>query len=878
MPLKLHQMPVERVFSGLGSSASGLSGDEATRRRLEFGPNRIEQVRRQPLTVRFLKEFTHFFAVILWIAAGLAFFAEAQSPEEGMGTLAWAIVGVIVVNAIFSFWQEYRAERALEHLQKLLPHEVTVLRDGVARRVASEEVVPGDVVLLEEGEEVPADARVVRATALRVNNATVTGESVAVRRTADVSGEADAMRAGNVVLAGTSVVGGRGTVLVYATGMQTEFGRIARLAQAPQERPSPLQLEVRRVSRAIAALSTGLGIVLYAVGRLAGVPRWEGFVFAIGVIVANVPEGLLPTVTLSLAMASQRMARRDVLVRHLPAVETLGAATVICTDKTGTLTMNRMSVRRVFTLGRWVEIDKAAGPALGKRVLEVAALCNDVKAVDSGGGSRLAGDPMEVALVGMAPGVAWDGAFVRVGEAPFDAGRRRMATLYRTPDGLILYAKGAPEVIVERCAAVETETGVEPLSEGRKRAILGEAEQAGRAGLRVLGLAWRRVEGCDGGDVEELEKDLVLCGLVALEDPPRPEVPAAIARCREAGVRVIMVTGDHPRTAEAIGREIGLFGRDEPVEIICGDRLGHMTPIQLQLALDAPRLLFARVAADQKLAIVEALQRKRQVVAVTGDGVNDAPALKAADIGIAMGESGTEVARGVAGVVLLRDNFANIVAGIEEGRAIYANIRRFLAYVLSSNVPELVPYLAMVLFRVPLALTVIQILAVDLGTDMLPAMALGAQPPEPGLMRQPPRSRHRRLFDVPLLLWAYGFLGAMEAVAGMAAFFYARSSTACLTAIVVMQVANVLICRRSGLAGMRLIVGAIAVELGLILSIDYTRAGNWLIGTSPIGVDVWLFIVPFALFMIATEWCRRALFRLPAWRRLLGTFSPPEGR
>jgi magnesium-transporting ATPase (P-type) len=284
------------------------------------------------------------------------------------------------------------------------------------------------------------------------------------------------------------------------------------------------------------------------------------------------------------------------------------------------------------------------------------------------------------------------------------------------------------------------------------------------------------------------------------------------------------------------------------------------------------------VAADQKLAIVEALQRKRQVVAVTGDGVNDAPALKAADIGIAMGESGTEVARGVAGVVLLRDNFANIVAGIEEGRAIYANIRRFLAYVLSSNVPELVPYLAMVLFRVPLALTVIQILAVDLGTDMLPAMALGAQPPEPGLMRQPPRSRHRRLFDVPLLLWAYGFLGAMEAVAGMAAFFYARSSTACLTAIVVMQVANVLICRRSGLAGMRLIVGAIAVELGLILSIDYTRAGNWLIGTSPIGVDVWLFIVPFALFMIATEWCRRALFSLPAWRRLLGTFSPPAGR
>ena len=895
---KLHQLSVAEAFRSLGSGEGGLTGAEAVRRRGEYGPNRIERVRRRSAVSRFLAEFTHFFAVILWVAAGLAFFAAARSPGSGMAGLGWAIVGVIVVNAVFSFSQEFRAERALERLQELLPHQATVMRDGVAQSVPSEDVVPGDVCLLEEGDDVPADARVMTANGLRVNVSTVTGESVPVARDAAVNGELEPLHASNVVLTGTSVVAGRATAVAYATGMNTEFGRIARLAQARPDRPSPLQVEIRRVSRVIAVLSVVLGIVFFGIGLAAGVQVWDGFMFAIGVIVANVPEGLLPTVTLSLAMASQRMARRNVLVRHLPAVETLGAATVICTDKTGTLTLNQMTVRRALVDGRWVDADGSEWGGLadrgGSRLIEVAALCHDVREVGGDGGRRTVGDPMELALIRAVTGrVPEGGAFRREAEAPFDAGRRMMSAVYRTPAGKILYVKGAPEVVIERCRGIEHLRGrVEPLTDDSRERLLAEAEEAARAGLRVVGCAWRDVDGAVPSDLKEAERDLVFCGLVALADPPRPEVPAAIARCREAGIRVIMATGDHPRTGEAIGRQIGLFGAGADVRVITGDELRHMSPVQVQLALDAPDVLFARVGADQKLSIVEALKRKGHVVAVTGDGVNDAPALRAADIGVAMGRGGTDVARESADVVLMDDNFASIVAGVEEGRAVYANIRKFLTYVMTSNVAELVPYLAFVLFRIPLALTVIQVLAVDLGTDMLPAMALGAQPPEQGLMRQPPRSRRARLFDWRLLARSYAFLGVFEALAGMAAFFYVleaagwrrggsvgaevyrAATTACLTGIVVAQMTNVFLCRNEtrsvvygGRGGVGVVLGAVVIEVGLILAFDYTAVGWHVLGTGPIGLSVWLFVIPFAVLMLVAEEIRKFVARELGTRR-----------
>jgi calcium-translocating P-type ATPase len=595
-------------------------------------------------------------------------------------------------------------------------------------------------------------------------------------------------------------------------------------------------------------------------------------------------------VTLSLAMATQRMARRKALIRHLPAVEALGAATVICTDKTGTLTENRMTVKRLFVSDGLREPAQLEPSAVARHaaLFEAAALCHSVRRVTENGEPRWLGDPMEVALVEMAGRAGAAPRYERIDEVPFDADRRRMSTVHDGPSGRMLYCKGAPEAVIPLCRDVLSAGGIQPLT-GKARAQYVDAqEEMAAAGLRVLAFAYRALP--ESAEREHWEEELVLAGLVGLEDPPRPEVPSAIEKCRGAGIRVIMVTGDHPHTARAIAREIGLA--HEPA-VILGDALRRLTDTQLQFALDTPEVLFARVTADQKLRIVEALQRKQHVVAVTGDGVNDAPALRRADIGIAMGVVGTDVAREAADMILLDDNFASIVNAIEEGRSVYQNIRKFLTYILSSNIPEIVPYLAFVLFRIPLPLTIIQMLAVDLGTDMVPALALGAEKPDPATMRVPPRPRAARLLDWPLLARAYLFLGVIEAAAAMAAFFfvlqlggweygealgkteplYLQATTACLAAIVATQVVNVFLCRHPrasafefGLRGNSLLLWGIAIELALIFAIVYTPWGNLVFGTAPIDAQVWLFILPFAVAMLALEEGRKALQRRRAAR------------
>ncbi|HEY7657340.1 MAG TPA: cation-transporting P-type ATPase [Burkholderiales bacterium] len=879
-----HLTPDEAIAS-LRSHAGGLAADEGQRRLAEYGPNRVEEKKGEPLALRFLREFIHFFALILWLAAALAFVADFYDPALGMATLGWAIVGVIAVNGAFSFWQEYRAERAIAALKRLLPHQVTALRDGAACLLPAEALVPGDVILVGEGASVPADCRLIGAFAVRVNLATITGESLPKARTAAATTEDDLLRAPNLLLAGSTVVAGEGRALVFATGMHTEFGKIARLTQAGDEPASPLQREIARLSRLVAVLATALGVVFFLVGRLLGLAFWENFIFAIGIIVANVPEGLLPTVTLSLAMATQRMARRKALIRHLPAVEALGAATVICTDKTGTLTENRMSVKRVFVsdgLRDPAQMEPAA-VARHAALFEAAALCHNVRRVTENNAPRWLGDPMEVALVEMAERAGTVARHVRVDEVPFDADRRRMSTVHDGPSGRVLYCKGAPEAVLPLCRDVLAAEGIRALTEGDRAQYVRAQEEMAAAGLRVLAFASRALAAA--APRERWEEDLLLAGLIGLEDPPRPEVPVAIEKCRAAGIRVIMVTGDHPHTARAIAREIGL-ARD-PV-VMLGDALRRLTDTQLQLALDTPEVLFARVTADQKLRIVEALQRKQHVVAVTGDGVNDAPALRRADIGIAMGVTGTDVAREAADMILLDDNFASIVNAIEEGRSVYQNIRKFLTYILSSNIPEIVPYLAFVVFRIPLPLTIIQILAVDLGTDMVPALALGAEKPDPATMREPPRPRSARLLDGPLLARAYLFLGVIEAAAAMAAFFfvlglggwsygealakteplYLQATTACLAAIVVTQVVNVFLCRHPRASAFAFAFGSnslllwgIAIELALIFAIVYTPLGNLVFGTAPLGAEVWMFVLPFAAAMLAMEEARKAFVR-----------------
>lgn len=890
--MRIQQLSVEEAFASLRSGPDGLAADEAESRLREFGPNEVQQVAREPLLMVFLKEFVHFFALVLWIAAALAFVAEAYEPGQGMASLGWAIVGVIVVNGLFSFWQAYRAERAMLALQKLLPQIVKVVRDGTVRRVPPANLVPGDVILIEAGDRVPADCRVVEASSLRVNTATVTGESVPHSRTADPSdhhadplGHDALLGARNVLLAGTNVVAGEGRALVFATGRHTAFGEIARLTQTAEEGLSPLQQEIVRLSRLVASLALGLGIVFFLVGQAVGLPFWANLMFGVGIIVANVPEGLLPTVTLALAMGSQRMARRNALIRHLPAVETLGATDVICTDKTGTLTTNEMTVSRVYLSGQWLDVGNSdllsQSACLHPRFFDVARLCHSLTETRDEGRPGVAGDPMEIALAAFAQTVVKDAAAAeRVSEIPFDSQRKRLTTVHRIGGELRLLCKGAPEVVVALCSDVETDGGLASLNSAERGRILAAAEQMGRQGLRVLALAQRTPP---SSDVAANEQGLTFAGLAAFEDPPRPEVAAAIQRCHEAGIKVIMVTGDHPETAMAIGRQIGLLFSEKP-RVIIGNHLARLSDTQLQLALDAPEILFARVAADQKMRIVQSLKRKGKVVAVTGDGVNDAPALKAADIGIAMGCSGTDVAREAADMVLLDDDFATIVAAIEEGRAIFSNIRKFLTYILTSNVPEIVPYLAFVLLRIPLPLTIIQILAVDLGTDMLPALGLGSEPPHPDSMKRPPRARHERLLTWRVMARAYLWLGPMQAVAAMAAFYfilhaggwqygtllspdnllYRQATSACLTAIILMQVVNVFLCRseiRSVIAfplgSNRLILAGVVVELLLILAIDYTAWGQALLGTAAIPARAWLFVLPFALAMLLLEETRK---------------------
>ncbi|HTS52882.1 MAG TPA: cation-transporting P-type ATPase [Burkholderiales bacterium] len=889
--MKIHQLSAGDAIASLQSDPLGLSAEEAERRLHEHGPNVVQELAREPVWLRFAKEFIQFFSLILWVAAGLAFLAEWSAPGQGMAKIGYAIVIVILVSGLFSFWQEHRVEKTLAALRGLLPQQVKLVRGGRVFLTSAEQVVPGDIVVLEQGDNVPADCRLVEAFDVRVNNAAVTGESLPLLRDVNASADDEPSRAKNILLAGTSLVSGQAKAVVIATGMHTEFGKIAHLTQTAGAAVSPLRQELARLSRLIAFLAILIGLLFFAVGWMAGIPFWKDFIFAIGIIVAMVPEGLLPTLTLSLVLATQRMARRSVLIRYLPSVESLGSTTVICTDKTGTLTENRMTATRLF-LGGAVYSPAAIEPGgvlaeAYRNFFLTAELCHDLRETRERGGNAFLGDPMEIALIEMARRILSEpSASRRLDEIPFDAERMRLSTVHAMPAGPTLHCKGALESVLPLCHWTLIDGATRPLDGGLRQQVFAAHERMAEQGLRVLAFAYRLLNSQESR--ETLERDLVFAGLVGLEDPPRHEVPQALRTCREAGIRVIMVTGDHPHTARAIAREIGLAATENPV-VITGEQIRNLSETQLMLTLDIPDVIFARVGADQKRRIVEALKNKNQIVAVTGDGVNDAPALKSAHIGIAMGIAGTDVAKAAADMILLDDNFASIVNAVEEGRAVYENIRKFLTYVLVHNVAELIPYLGFALFRIPLALTPIQVLAVDMGTDSLTSLGLGVERPAPRVMQRPPRPRGEGLMNWPLARRAYLFLGPIEAAAAMAAFFfvlhaggwkygqpvasadplYQQATTACLSAIILMQIVNVFLCRSAsrsvfstGLLGNPLILWGAALEIALVLIIDYTPWGNLLVGTSPLAGPVWLFILPFTAAMLILEELRKWLARL----------------
>ncbi len=746
---------------------------------------------------------------------------------------------------------------------------MAVIREGTETELDAREIVPGDLIILREGDKVPADGRVIQSNRLTVNNAPLTGESDS-RVLSDTPYEGEMLESPNLAFAGTLVVSGSGSIVAYATGMASEFGKIAHITGRVVEEASLLHLEITRVTRIVAVVAISIGISFFALGWLVGRSFWDNFLFAIGIIIAIVPEGLLPTVTLSLAMGSRRMARRKALVKSLNAVEALGSVDMICTDKTGTLTQNLMSVKECWSPG-------GAGMSC-----KVALLCNNAVASEAG----LRGDPTETALYRYAMARTKISA-ERLDEAPFDAERKRMATLHRIDGRLFVLVKGAGESVLPLCSSLLQEGGAVRLDSSATGELAARQLDMATRGLRVLALAFRELDEIPAGALPET--GLTFAGFMGLEDPPRPEVPLALEQCRTAGIRVIMITGDAGATAAAVAREIGLIS-GEPF-IIEGKECVSMPDEQLREALQRENLIFARMSPQNKMHIVSLLIEQGQRVAVTGDGVNDAPALRKAHVGVAMGLSGTSVAREAADIVLLDDNFASIVHAIEEGRAVFENIRKFITYIFATSISELIPYIAYILTGIPLPLTIMQILAIDLGTDLVPALALGSERPSPEIMQRPPRPRTEHLLTRAVLIRAYLFLGLLEALAGMCAYFYVmhkggwswpqqlapdsalylQATTACLAGIIATQVANVFTCRSPllsittlGFFSNRLVLVGIAAELALTGLIIYTPPGNAIFGCAPIGINVWLLLIPFALLLLAADETRKYFVRR-AW-------------
>ena len=963
----LHQpiwaLSLEEVYESLSTAANGLSQDEARERLEKFGANELPEPVQRSLWLRFADQLTHFMALLLWVAGILAFIS--RTPELG-----WAVWSVIWINAIFSFWQEFQAEKALSALKKVLPMQVKVYRDRELKLIPARELVRGDVMQLEEGDRISADARLISAESLYLDVSVMTGESLPVARNAYPVRlrEAVSVRAGkplarqgeqplqekvnpseiaNLVLAGSTVAAGRAVAVVYSTGAETEFGQVAHLTTVVKREPSTLEIQVARIVRIITAIALGMGATVFLLSYLLiGMDVTESFIFAIGIIVANVPEGLLPTVTLALALGVKRMARRNALVRRLSSVETLSATTVICTDKTGTLTKNEMTVRYLWLptqpepnddpkstepskappTNRLIEVTGAGyDPTSGTVHLpsdsEIAwkaqilligsALCSNARLIHLNAPSRWQeiGDPTEAALLVAAAKAELNledlqKKFPRLREIPFDSRRLMMTVvldwqaseLWTNELPHLAFTKGAPLEVLKHCHWILRDGEHQELTHDYWQEVVHANDDLAKQGFRVLGLAARR-----GGQefidlkAQDLEQNLIFIGLVAMFDPPRDEVPKAIAQCHQAGIKVTMVTGDYGLTAEAIARQIGLVG--EKVRVVTGEGMGHLSDAQLrQVVKYRHGLVFARMSPEHKLRLVQAYKDVGETVAVTGDGVNDAPALRAANIGIAMGQNGTDVAREAADIVLTDDNFATIVVAIEQGRAIYQNIRKFMTYILASNVPEVVPFLGMVAFKIPPALTILQILAVDLGTDMVPALALGAESPEAGIMDRPPRPKKEFLLNLPVILRAYLCLGAIEAVLSMLGFclvwwsygysladlqqvtpmilnhtadpavtaIYRQATTMTLAAIVACQVGNLFACRsdwgsvfRQSLSNNSLIWLGISVEcVALFAFIDFPPFRQ-VFGTAPLANWHWLLLLACPPILIGLEEVRK---------------------
>ncbi|MCA2000547.1 MAG: cation-translocating P-type ATPase [Chloroflexi bacterium] len=779
-----HTLTIESSFEQSQSQPGGLTSDEAQKRLARFGPNELQATRRISPWEILLEQFKNVLILILLGATAISLFLG-----HGVESI---VIAVIVLFAVgLGFVQEYRAERAIEALKRMAAPTATVLRDGVEVKIPARDLAPGDVVILRTGDRIPADARLLETVNLQVEEAALTGESVPVEKHVRAL-ENDDLPIGdrkNMVYAGTAVTYGRGKALVVATAMQTEFGKIAKMLQDVESGRTPLQQNLDKVGTALARAAFVVVAIIVALGLFRGQPFIEMLIFGIALAVAVVPEALPAVVTISLAIGVQKMVKRNALIRRLPAVETLGSASVICSDKTGTLTKDEMTVRRLYCADEMFSVSGAGYAPEGefsrddgtpseptdalRQMLIAGALASDTKMIQlPSGGWDIKGDPTEGALVVAAAKAGMrkedlDAKYPRVHEIPFSSETKRMTTIHKSDGKLVAYAKGAPEVILDGCDFALTAEGVAPLDKPRRERILGQAQTLAGEALRVLGIASK-------SDVtpETAERGMTFLGLAGMIDPPRPEAKAAVALCADAGIRPVMITGDHPITAQAVALELGLLRNGS--RVVTGAELEEMPDEQLQEEVEQISV-YARVSPSHKLRVVTAWQSHSHIVAMTGDGVNDAPALKKADIGIAMGITGADVTKEAAAMTLTDDNFASIVAAVEEGRGVFGNIKKYLMYLLSSNIGEIGLMAGSALLGLPLPLTAVQILYVNLATDGLPALALSVDPPEKDLMKRKPRNPRTGIFTRPVVtLMAMG--GIWSTIVNLGLFTWALDS------------------------------------------------------------------------------------------------------
>ena len=904
---KAASMPLQDLFDELHTSLSGLSTEEACQRLKTYGFNMLIEKKQKSIFYRLIVHFKDLFGILLLVASALALIG-------GMLELSISILAVVLINVFFSLFQESRAEKAMQTLKNWMPEYAKVIRGGELTKILVKEIVPGDIIVLEEGDRVPADARLIEAFELWTNNVPLTGESEPQPRSVEPAKTMDKayLDSPNLVFMSTSVAKGQGKAVATATGMSTQFGKIANLTQKVHDEASPLHREIERTAKYDFVLAVAVGLAFFVASML-----WlhldfvTSILFMIGVMISLVPEGLQVTVSSALAINVLKMVRQNVLVKRLSAVQTLGSVTVICTDKTGTITKGEMTVEKLWVKDQTVEVSgigympagdftvngeplKKSEAAQIEKLLEISALCNGAKIEppsDRNKAWTVIGDPTDGALIvaALKSDVNIDDALTKkpiIDIIPFSFERKRMTTIHQLNGEIYVYTKGAPRSILSICQTILVNNKTEDLTSENLQLIESKLSEFANEGLRVIAVACKVLPKKGYSKTKSVEEDMTFVGLAAMMDPPRLEVREAVKKAKEAGIKTVIITGDYGPTAEVVAQEVGVVTR-ECCNVIRGVDLETLPDEAIVDAVKGGNIIFARVSPEQKLRIVKVLKKSGEIVAVTGDGANDAPSLKEADVGVAMGISGTDVAREAADIILLDDSFESIVKAVESGRAIYENIRKFIVYVFSHNWAELVPFLLYAFLGIPLPLLVVQILAIDLGIDVIPSLALSREPPEKGIMQEPPRSIKERLFTTKVLLRSQ-YIGVVTAIGAMIgclavwsaggwtygmplasnSLIYIKGTTMTFAGIVVAQVGNVLACRttkqsvfRTSLAKNKWILVGIAGQLSILSLIVYVPFLQGLFGTTGLNLGDWMYLALLPIAVIVAEEIRKFFSR-----------------